>query len=160
MSSVSLFLLVEKHSEQFLLNGSNIYPTVFHVKTWLSKEGCFSWHLSTHLSYRGSLPFLKFLITEIASTVFYIKCKLLLTLKDKKKREREKRNSLIAWGLDQYKINIAGTMKLWNGFIIKTSTQSYKCCQNKQEVPFRLSSQVFLLSANSRIQDISRLENL
>lgn len=70
MSSVSLFLLVEKHSEQFLLNGSNIYPTVFHVKTWLSEEGCFSWHLSTHLSYRGSLPFLKFLITEIASTVF------------------------------------------------------------------------------------------
>lgn len=40
-----------------------------------------------------------------------------MTLKEKNTRERK--NPLIAWGLDQYKINIAGTMKLWNGFIIK-----------------------------------------
>lgn len=40
-------------------------------------------------------------------------------------------------------------MKFWSGFIIKKSFHILcKCCQNKQKVPFHLSSQIFLLSAN------------
>lgn len=39
-------------------------------------------------------------------------------------------------------------MKLQSGFIIKHFNTLSKCCQNKQEVTFYLSSQIFLLSAN------------
>lgn len=39
-------------------------------------------------------------------------------------------------------------MKHWSEFIIKNFNTPCKRCQNKQEVTFRLSSQIFLLSAN------------
>lgn len=55
---------------------------------------------------------------------------------------------VISWDIDQYKINISGTLKLWSGFLIKNFSTPCKSCQKKQEVTFHLSSPIFLLSAN------------
>ena len=117
-------------------------PERYPSKALLKKD----WHFqqcslfsSTRICPRGLLVFLKSIITEIFSTIFQVKCKTSVIYKKKK---------VTLWNSDQYKINIAGTMKHWSEFIIKNFNTTYKCCQNKQKVTFRLSSQIFLLSAN------------
>ena len=114
------------------------YPSkALHKKDWHFQQ-C-SLFLSTRICPRGLLVFLKSIIIEIFSTIFQVKCKISVIYKKKK---------VILWNSDQYKINIAGTMKHWSEFIIKNFNTPYNCCQNKQKVTFRLSSQIFLLSAN------------